>query len=52
MMCRQVGHTCKVNARPVFQQKGQYFPLATSDMRRGFPLSSKRRAKTAVSGAA
>jgi hypothetical protein len=61
MMCRQAGQTRKSTARPVFHpprprftfKKEQYFPLyETSDICRGFLSSSKRRAKTAVRGAA
>jgi hypothetical protein len=52
MMCRQAGQTCIVNCPPGLSPKGAVFPLyQTSDMRRGSPSSSKRRAKTAVCGA-
>lgn len=52
MMCRQAGQTCMVNCPPGLSPKGAVFPLyETSDMRRGSPSSSKRRAKTAVRGA-
>lgn len=52
MMCLQPGQTCIVNCPPGLSPKGAAFPLyETSDMRRGSPSSSKRRAKTAVRGA-